>query len=309
MIEISGKESDNTMITKDRNHYLEKVTHLTGDKSYSLYRIAFSGAFPQALYLHMHPEAEFLYLESGRLDFYIEDQNYILEAGDAVFIPPNLLHYANTAEDTSGVFHALVFSPEFVISPLEQELFAKYIPTALYNMAYVCILRPEENWQKELLHELETIFLASEKNRTDFLFMRGRLLLIWHLIYHNHIAATASDNSEKGYLNLQASIHYIHTHYAEELSLSELADTAHMSTGYFCRSFRQLTGYAPFTYLKRYRILKSCSFLSGTNMKIGEVCLLCGFNNISYYNREFQKLMKMTPSEYRKMVGEIPSGN
>ena len=73
-----------------------------------------------------------------------------------------------------------------------------------------------------------------------------------------------------------------------------------MSEGQFCRSFKQLTGSTPFTYLKKHRIMHSCDYLAGSGRKISEICTLCGFSNISYFNREFLKAMKVTPSAYRK---------
>ena len=42
--------------------------------------------------------------------------------------------------------------------------------------------------------------------------------------------------------------------------------------------------------------------LSDAIKKITDIATINGFNNISYFNREFMKLMKMTPSEYRKSM-------
>ena len=99
---------------------------------------------------------------------------------------------------------------------------------------------------------------------------------------------------------IQEVIAFIQQHYQEDISLELLAQTIHISETQLCRSFKQLTGSTPFTYLKRYRIMKSCEWLDDSDKKISEICSLCGFNNISYYNREFLRIMKMTPSAYRK---------
>lgn len=86
----------------------------------------------------------------------------------------------------------------------------------------------------------------------------------------------------------------------QNITLEELAEYAHLSEGQFCRSFKELTGMTPFRYLIRYRILQSCNQLLLTDKKVTEIALSCGFNNISYYNRAFFKIMRMTPTEYRK---------
>ena len=94
---------------------------------------------------------------------------------------------------------------------------------------------------------------------------------------------------------------FIYTkNYHQNITLEELAEYAHLSEGQFCRSFKELTGMTPFRYLIRYRILQSCNQLLLTDKKVTEIALSCGFNNISYYNRAFFKIMRMTPTEYRK---------
>ena len=59
---------------------------------------------------------------------------------------------------------------------------------------------------------------------------------------------------------------------------------------------------------KKYGDDSSKSFVNGIlasivkDKKIAEIASLCGFNNISYFNREFKKYMKMSPSQYRQTI-------
>ena len=99
---------------------------------------------------------------------------------------------------------------------------------------------------------------------------------------------------------LQKSLDYIKTHFSDSLTLPELAQKSGLSESYFSHSFRNLTGFSPIAYVNRLRIIKSCEYLTKTNKKITEIASLCGYNNISYFNRIFYKMMERTPSEYRK---------
>lgn len=294
------------MRKNNRTQYLEEIAHITGGKPFSLHTINFCAAHQQALYLHLHPEMELFYLEHGELNFYVEDTLYHMKAGDAIFIPPNLLHHASCASSADGVFHALVFSPDVITSPWSQDSFVKYVPSTLQsNPAYVLHLTPDLEWHRETLADLERIFTKSGEWENSYLLAHGLILVIWQYLCQYHISKLNQDDSEKGNDQLQAALQYIHEHYFEEISLPMLADTAHMSPGYFCRFFKQRTHYTPFTYLKRYRIFMSCSYLTESDKKISEICLLCGFNNISHYNREFVKMLKMTPSKYRKITRNL----
>ena len=301
--------------------YLEGISHVTRAVPYSVHKSLFYAGEEEALYLHWHPEIELFYLESGTLEFAIEDTCCRLHAGEAMLIPPKLLHHAwgvqeagRTAQDLDGnhgegisgkakvgVHRALVFSADLIASPSEPVSYQKYVLPILQNPAGFSLhLTKEIRWQREVLADMERIFAEEKENRETELLIRGLLQVIWQNVYTNHIRQISGRRLDgRVELRMQETLDFIHGHFQEEISLETLARTAHLSEGQFCRSFRQVTGYTPFTYLKRYRLLQSCVYLTETDKKISEICLLCGFNNISYFNREFLKMMQMKPSAYR----------
>lgn len=287
--------------------YLEEISHTTKTAPYSIHRSFFAEGSENALYLHWHPEMEFYYLERGELEFVVEDICYRLRAGEAVFVPPNLLHMARgiggegTQSGRKGSFRALVFSPDLLATPARLTAFQKYVRPVLQNPAGFCLhLTGEEAWQAEALADLLRLFTQEGCEEEPELLVTGLVQVIWQNLYCHYFRRVAGERMT-GHLGtqLEETLTFIHEHYQEELTLGMLAKTAHMSEGQFCRSFKQLTGNTPFSYLKRYRILKSCVYLAESEKKISEVCMLCGFNNISYFNREFLKMMKIKPSAYR----------
>lgn len=286
--------------------YLESVVHMTKTKPYSIHKSFFSPSGYAALYLHWHPEIELCYLEEGELDFFVEETCFHMRAGEAVFIPPNLLHSARCTPKGDGIFRALVFSPDLIASPMDGVQFQKYVgPVLQNNLRFALYLKPGIRWQKQVLSDLLRIFKQEERKEEADLATGGLVQVIWQYLYNFHISGMAEGSmKEETERQLQETVRYIHTHYQEDISLEMLAQTAHVSEGQLCRSFRQLTGNTPFTYLKRFRIRKSCAYLAGSGKKISEICMLCGFNNISYFNREFLKMMKVTPSEYRRQCGK-----
>ena len=281
-----------------REQYLEIIPHVTKNSPYSMHKSYFDNLCPTALYLHLHPEMEFLYLEEGALAFRIEEKIYEMQAGDAIFIPQNMLH---TAEPRSehGMFRAICFSPEYLTLNMEQRHVQKYINSFVGSGVDYTLLIQGEEWE-EVLGCLKKMFHQAEKIEEPDLLIRGYLLIILQYVYKQYIVNILGKNekSRKEEL-LEPAIEYIHTHFSEDLTLHCLAEQVHMSEGQFCRIFKQVMGNTPFTYLKKYRITKSCIYLSETDKKISEICSLCGFNNISYYNREFLRIMKITPSKYR----------
>lgn len=281
--------------------YREGITHITKTHPYTLWRNFFGENREDALYLHWHPEIEFCYLEKGALDFYVEDTCYPVEEGMAIFIPPNLLHRASSRRQTAGVFRAAVFSTDFIAAPDQPALFQKYVYPVLQNPADFCmVLSKDVPWQKTVIKDLMRLFSGEEGEQDSALLLRGLMQVIWQLLYNHHIQGVAKSQPVcRLERQVQEAVRYMHAHFQEDISLEELADIAHVSMGQLCRSFKQLTGNTPFTYLKRYRIQKSCAYLADSDKKISEICMLCGFNNISYFNREFLRTLRVTPSVYR----------
>lgn len=272
----------------------EQIPHTTASAPYSIHHTDVTPGAEPALYLHWHNEMEFLLLTSGDLLFQIEDMSFELHAGNAVFIPSGTLHSAKSVSKAPVSFYAFVFSPEFIISTFDTAAYNTYVlPVMHNNLQYAVIIK-----NTDALDYINNIFFSETKEE---LFIRGQLLLLWNSFYQSHIAK-ANIHSGNQILSeqVQPAIDYIQENYPHPITLGELSAITHLSEGHFCRSFKQFTGITPFQYLVRYRILQSCHDLSTTSKKITDIATTHGFNNISYYNRAFLKVMNITPTEYRK---------
>ena len=283
----------------------EQIPHMTDSAPYSIHHTSITSGTEPALYLHWHKEMEFLFLERGDLLFQIEDLTFPLHAGDAVFIPSGTLHSAKSTSTSPVSFYALVFSPEFIISSFDTAAYNTYLlPVMHNNLPFALALHAESaSWHRDILDRLRNLFSSYTKEE---LFLRGQMLLLWNDFYQNHLLETIAQNPARQNAGctlsgqLQPVLNYIQDNYRYPLTLDELSSIVHLSEGQFCRSFRTLTGMTPFAYLVRYRILQSCHDLASTNKKITDIATTHGFNNISYYNRAFLKVMNMTPTEYRR---------
>jgi AraC-like DNA-binding protein len=73
-----------------------------------------------------------------------------------------------------------------------------------------------------------------------------------------------------------------------------------MAEGSLCRFFRMHMGMTIFEYLNKIKVELACKLLMDPDLKIVEVCLDSGFNNLSHFNKQFRKTTGVTPKEYRK---------
>lgn len=290
------------MIHKQNPLLHENITHETQSRPFSIHHTTVSPDYELTLYQHWHNEIEFFYLVKGETTFYIEEQEYLIKAGEAIIIPPNHLHMAISKALTSCEYHAFVFMPSYFFSSFTGSHYLKYIQPIQYSGLRISVhIKPGNTWHEEILNHMKHLFEISSSCLDQCeLQIHGMILIIWQIFYNNHLSKISlSKNVLRNMDQLETSILYIHNTYEQEITLQELASLSNLSEGQYCRLFKQLTGFTPFSYINRYRILKSCEYLSLTTKNISEIATLCGFNNISYFNRVFLKIIKISPSAYR----------
>ena len=60
-----------------------------------------------------------------------------------------------------------------------------------------------------------------------------------------------------------------------------------------------MTGKSPIQYLNSYRIEIACNMLLSTELSITDICLNCGFNDLSYFIKTFKKEKNISPKKFR----------
>lgn len=93
---------------------------------------------------------------------------------------------------------------------------------------------------------------------------------------------------------------YIEAHYAQDISLPEMANLVCMAPDSFSRFFRHKTGRTPNRYLIDYRLGIAARMLLKTQLPVAEIGYSCGFNTLSHFNRLFRDSKGCTPSEFRE---------
>lgn len=90
--------------------------------------------------------------------------------------------------------------------------------------------------------------------------------------------------------------------YHEEIDLGQLAEMVNLAEGSLCRFFKQNMGLSIFEYLNKIKVEFACELLMDPSLSILEVCLDSGFNNLSYFNKQFRKKMCCNPYQIPEKV-------
>lgn len=283
---------------------LENIQHETDARPFSIHHTHVAGDNTNALYLHCHPEAEFFFLEEGELSFWVEDREFTLEAGDAILIPPQLVHHASKEPGQDCTYSALVFSLEWLSGYCggQGNLYTNTLMKIPYD--WIRVFRSREETDGEMLERLS--HFASYQSlpiRQYEMRLLGELLISFQEIYNAVLEGMRyNDKIDVCRENIQKGIDYVIEHYRDGVSLTELAEATGYSESHFCHRFKQVTGYTPFAYLNRIRVIKASEELLMTQDKVTEIASRCGFDNISYFNRVFRREMGMPPGAYRQSL-------
>lgn len=98
------------------------------------------------------------------------------------------------------------------------------------------------------------------------------------------------------------ALNFIHQNYSRELSLSDIAAAAHLSTYHLTRVFKKATGVSPHQYLVQVRVNSARSLLSAGagDRSLAEIAAAVGFADQSHLTRHFKRVLGMTPKQLRQ---------
>lgn len=100
---------------------------------------------------------------------------------------------------------------------------------------------------------------------------------------------------------IEPAIHYIHlNYYKENISIEQLASLCGISTVHFRNTFMKKFARSPIKYIGGLKMNRAKELLDSQFYTVSEVCFLSGYNNESYFCREFKKHFGISPGEYAK---------
>ncbi len=258
--------------------------------------------------LHWHNDIEVLFVLKGKVCVNLNDSKYIMEKGDILLINPNQAHFFEDIEEENLIL-LIQFSPEIMNNIGEP---------GKRNIVFKCNTMTSDITQKEAFTKLRPLLahigyeIYTERNGYEY-FIISKLYEIIGILHRNFTYEINFDeikSSENNNLKrLKGIIEYIEDNYAKDISLSNVANSVHMSKSYLSHFLKGAIGISFKTYLDIVRFHKSAELLRTSDYSIMEVAIECGFNNKQPMYRLYKKNINMTPSEYRDKHSNLSKKN
>ena len=239
---------------------------------------------------------QLLYIAAGKAHFWFDDAEHVVTAGHMVlYRPQEERRYIYYLED-----HPEVFWVYFSGSEAAAVLQAHEIPLD-GHVFYSGIMPEYKNTFRRMIQELQLCQYAY-RDYTAGLFQMMLVLVSRQRQERRSINGTTREQ-------IEAAAAYFNENYTARINVDEYAESLHMSTAWFIRSFKQYVGLSPAQYIQSLHIVNAQRLLERTKYSIGEVSEIVGYDNPLYFSRVFKKETGLSPAQYRKAerAGEQPS--
>ncbi len=294
---------DNLVLYEDQ--YYIRVGN-EGDPLFYFFDYDMRSADLNMQFQHFHTFYELCVVLCPHTTHFLEGAPYELQALDIIGIRPNALH--RTQYPIGDPCKRLII--QFCLPKTVTGLSNEYELLMRLFHQDVPIFRFDMELQQKIFRKLNDIFLlAAKTDPMRNLIIHQKFIEFLTLLYLNQDRNRYRDDSEltPTEKKIYSIATYIHTHYAEELSLEMLSQKFYISNCYLSHQFKDVTGFTVTDYIQMTRVRNVQAMLINTQIPITDAALRCGFSSFSQFNRVFRKHIGLAPSAYRKQYQLQPS--
>lgn len=255
-----------------------------------------------------HEDIKIVIINNGTAQVNSDDQSLRLLPGQAVVIGRNVMHSIIQFGGENCSYYVITFHPDFILGPTTGSISEKYLSHFDDPNLKFMIFDESIEWHKEVLDYLNSTIVANVIHGPGYELKSKANLCLFVSTLAEHISDTELELSDNDYpismdeQRVKDAMNFIREHYTERLSLDIIADYIHISKSECCRCFKRSISMTPFEYLVKYRIYSAAKMLNAPEYllySIAEIAEAVGFNNFSYFSKQFGKYMNCTPRQYR----------
>lgn len=252
--------------------------------------------------LHWHDDPEWIYVHKGDLKCYINGQLIHLKQGYGVLINSGIMHSILPGSSSTTPAKCIVFKPDYLFS--NKKLYEKYVHPVVHNAKHYMVFYPNEENTHSIVRIQDRLYRmknAEKRSDTYDIDVMEGLLDIWKIFYQEFsMGITSISHQNRETDNLRRMITYLKENYGEKISLEQIASVGYVSRSECCRLFKKYVKESPINYLIQLRLTNAAIMLKTTDMKVTDISVSCGFNNLSYFSRKFEEQYGRLPAQYRK---------
>lgn len=253
---------------------------------------------------HLHDEFELILIVRSHGKLYLGSNVVNFSDNDLYLFAPGLPHcFFNTRgyENGNELAHAVViqFSEDFLGNSFFQKNEVSQLKKLIDKSKFgVQFINPKKSIFERILK------LNEQKNLSKL----GEFLLILNDLTSNKSVKALSTGNNVNLLNLNDSIiinhvyKYVAENFQKKISFDIAASTSNMQRAAFCRFFKRKTKKKFSEFVNETRIMHARKLLTETDKTMIEIAFDCGYENTSYFNRQFKIICGITPTAFKEQI-------
>lgn len=248
---------------------------------------------------HWHEHLQVFYFIDGEGFLGCSKKCFTVLKGNVAIINSRELHYLESLNDNLN-FYIIRIDLPFLFSDQVDLCQTKYLSPLSENFI---LFKNLIKYDSEVLNCINTIIKEYFKREIGYeLAVKAHLYNLVVLLLRNYIDEFITEKKFTFKLDNFKRFHevfeYIDNNYNQKICATNLSNIAHISTYYFCRIFKQITGRTATEYINEIRLKKSIELLKNGTMNITEIAINCGFSDVNYFCRLFKRKYGVSPTKF-----------
>lgn len=159
----------------------------------------------------------------------------------------------------------------------------------------ICILCQDSNGTLDMYFQKLNEAAHGGEGRRNFLRLRAE--------FYNMLCAIVSTRApSNGYYAIREGAEALHSEWNRNEKIEKYAAMCGVSETYFYRCFREWAGKSPVEYRNDLRLSHAEAMLRHTDMPVGEIAAVVGFEDPFYFSRTFTGHFGLSPKAYRAAI-------
>jgi AraC-like DNA-binding protein len=245
---------------------------------------------------HQHIEYELILIDEGEGMSFIGNYVGAFEVGDIFFLGSNLPHTFQKKQDLVGSAVVIQFNEDFWGEGFLALPESREIKRLFEKAAKGLKIKGASKTQLQgLIRKLE--FLKGFRRITTL--CECLAIIALEADYTALSSQDVKQLNSKDKQRIDKVFQYTIDNFQKPIPLTYIAGSVSMSVPAFCNYFKKSTKKTYTSFLNEVKIGYACNLLMDSQLNIIEICYECGFNTLANFNKQFLKIKKLTPSNYR----------
>jgi len=255
---------------------------------------------------HWHSFFEITYIQSGAAAYFVSEKTYEVVAGDFVIFNHTEPHGWEIRGEEMQVL-VMMFSGKLIsdrVGDFDYDYLEPFVERGSNFKNKIAQDNEVSRLMAALTGEIYNEWIARASGYK--LMVKADILKLLTLLTRHYTDTNKPvenlNEKKSGMKRLEGVLSYMYEHFAEKITLEDMAKQSFMSPSYFSAYFKKVTGSTFSEYLAGIRIREVQRLLRTTSTGIVEAAMACGFHNISNFYRIYKKYTGKNPSEERKYM-------